>query len=100
MRASPGSMPSRTPGTLNGRSEWLISTGSDRSTNGLQGLVDPGGVGAAALRDVVLAAALAAEQHRCGPAQVVGGVPSRTTGVVHRGDHGGFAVLDPDQEDC
>ncbi len=53
-----------------------------------QRLVDPGGVGAAALRDVGLAAALAADQRADGADQVVGADAAGARLVVDRGDHG------------
>ena len=71
IRASPGSTPRRTPSLT--RSALPGGLGRHRRPRtGGQRLVDPRGVGAAALGDVVLAAAAAADQRHHRPDQVVG----------------------------
>ena len=90
IRASPGSMPSRTP-CRNVRPDRPGGPTSARHQG--QRLVDPGRVGAAALGDVVLAAALAADQRADRADQRVGADSPRPRRlVVDRGHDRDLAV--------
>ena len=94
IRASPGSIPRRTPWRIGPASPGRLG---DRGPRRRQRLVDPRRVGAAALGDVVLAAAAAADQGHHRGEHVVRPDPALAGLVVGRGDDGDLAVLDADQ---
>src|SRR5690606_384369 len=94
IRTSPGSTPRRTPGRI-----ALGAPAADGGADGVERIADPRDVAAAALGDVVLAAALAAEGGCRGPQQLVGREPPLAGGRIGRHHDRGLAAAIADDGD-